>query len=721
MHHGGSALISFDYRLILQLVLVFFLMGAPAFAETGKCERDPSFYEKENYSIKAVRVDTPLGWLFGSVEEEIQAVLESPDMPIKKGDAFHKDAFNRSFEVLVRQFPELTVSRFDRIRVRISKPGLADCDSTSRSLTVVYHVYTFGFSEYLTRAFETGRKDELKRSVVDTPATKTLADLLPQPFAGYNRSRAIFAGGSISPKLPDKYFDTLSFEGSGSSSSAVARAEGSGAVDRGSGLIRHSDYQFRYFYSNLPGDSIRLKQGYGLGQFIAASKPFGSTELVIRFGALIEGGNKLADVPPGQVLPNDLTSTTFGSLKTFVGANLRIGERAQPLKFSYGLQLGSAGPGLHLDYTKQIFDSAANLSFRIGDHRTFNADLQFTAGTIRTRHELPVAERFFGGNAEQNFSASDSFVIRSNPVIRSLPQNQLDRNVVNGILGGDGFFSTNVTLAATLWRKPLVPSEIVDDDFNTAAEIGLNFAESTLKTEHLKETKEFGQMVAGIEPLAAAVKSLEAELDAIDVGRLGSNTKDQLELLRSELANVNQTTNTIRQDANEGSPKTGDIRKLVLGFPAVPVDSEVTTVVLDARKLMTMEVLPPNHLEPAIANLEGARKALADRFTALMQSPVERNAEAAAKKDMVYPRRVFYQLVNEANLIAVSPVALFDVARLTQREGSAGKVHIGVGPGVRLTIVSLDFTTGFAWNVRRQPWEGRGAFVITIQASNLFR
>jgi hypothetical protein len=134
-----------------------------------------------------------------------------------------------------------------------------------------------------------------------------------------------------------------------------------------------------------------------------------------------------------------------------------------------------------------------------------------------------------------------------------------------------------------------------------------------------------------------------------------------------------------------------------------------------------MPELPASHLNERITQLETARKEMADSFNALSTSAAERSAEEKAKKDMVYPRRVFNELVNQANLVAVSPVVMFDAARLWQSGVSGEKTRFGVGPGVRLSIVSLDITAGYAWNPKPQPWEGRGAFVITLQASNLFR
>ena len=112
---------------------------------------------------------------------------------------------------------------------------------------------------------------------------------------------------------------------------------------------------------------------------------------------------------------------------------------------------------------------------------------------------------------------------------------------------------------------------------------------------------------------------------------------------------------------------------------------------------------------------------MADSFLDLSTSPAEKKAESKAKRDMIYPRRIFSELVNDANLIALSPVALFDAARLWQRDQTGSKTRFAIGPGLRLSIVSLDVTAGYAWNPNRQPWESRGAFLFRMEASNLFR
>ena len=107
-------------------------------------------------------------------------------------------------------------------------------------------------------------------------------------------------------------------------------------------------------------------------------------------------------------------------------------------------------------------------------------------------------------------------------------------------------------------------------------------------------------------------------------------------------------------------------------------------------------------------------------FRSLDQSAVAQQALQKAQNDMKYPRRVFSQLTREANLIAVSPVGIFDAARLWQ-DGRSEGVRYAMGGGLRLSIVSLDLTAGYAWNPHRKPGEGRGAVLLSMEVSNLFR
>ena len=87
---------------------------------------------------------------------------------------------------------------------------------------------------------------------------------------------------------------------------------------------------------------------------------------------------------------------------------------------------------------------------------------QFTFGTIHIPGKIPVTERFFGGNHEEPFIPGESWQIRANPVIRAIPGKRFYRAADGD--GGDRFFSYNLTVAYPIWRRPVVPAELSNDD-----------------------------------------------------------------------------------------------------------------------------------------------------------------------------------------------------------------------------------------------------------------
>lgn len=315
-------------RVWISAVLMF--LSLPAHAQSGsdhRCSESPGFYERENYIVHEVRIEAPLDWLLGSVSQKLRNILSDASMPIRKGNVFRKADSDAGFIKLTDNFPELTVSPIDRVAVRLAAPGLENCDKKARTLDVVYRVYTFGFSYYLSRAFESGGKEEVRRSVVETPATERFADYFPQPFIGYNRSRDFYGGTRLAIKLPGGLLDKISLGASGSSSSVEAGAAAEGSRSYNKSSIRQLEYQFRYSYSDIPAKSLKLKESTVLGQVFAATRAFGPQELILRFGGSFEGGNKHTG-DQRSTSAADLANSGYGSLKAFVGGTLRSGMQA---------------------------------------------------------------------------------------------------------------------------------------------------------------------------------------------------------------------------------------------------------------------------------------------------------------------------------------------------------------------------------------------------------
>jgi len=195
-------------------------------------------------------------------------------------------------------------------------------------------------------------------------------------------------------------------------------------------------------------------------------------------------------------------------------------------------------------------------------------------------------------------------------------------------------------------------------------------------------------------------------------------------LCGADIDDINETITKIKGDLVDGSPKSADVRLLVVGFPdkKPPIGAAVSELIDDLADLKDLAGIPdPLAIEKLIQELETRRAAMAKGFVDVNQSPAAERAAQQAHQVMIYPRRVFNELSREANLVAISPLLILDAARLRQRNMTPGNVRYAMGGGLRLSIVSLDLTAGYAWNPTRKPWESRGALLFSMEVSNLFR
>src|SRR5947209_15842775 len=99
-------------------------------------------------------------------------------------------------------------------------------------------------------------------------------------------------------------------------------------------------------------------------------------------------------------------------------------------------------------------------------HKPWDLEMRAGAGVIQRMGQVPVVERFFGGNKVQGFINGDAWTIRSGAFIRSIPENRLGGLSSNGLFGGTRFYSGNLTVAKALWGRSLLPKELArDPDF----------------------------------------------------------------------------------------------------------------------------------------------------------------------------------------------------------------------------------------------------------------
>jgi len=721
----------------------------PTFAE--KCTDDPEAYETAQYTVRRVRIDTPLAWLLASVGNVTDQILTDKEMPIKANDDFRKQAFDDGFVFVNNKFPPLQVRPGTRFASRAAYPDIENCNATTKHLDIVYRVYSLSFSNYLTRTFEFRRKEEASRGVPETTATKRLSQFMVRPYAGYNRSRGVFGGTSFSAQVPTQFIKNVTLNSSGSSSSSEISFNASGSRERERGPVRYTEWDFEYFRTDVPSGAVDLKRATGRAQIIAATRSLGSKELIVRFGGSVEGGNRQTDLAAVELPSDAIASSGHKAVKAFVGGSLNWGRHA--FKTSYGAQFGNAGDDFKLDYVKQVLDAGADLRFLPWEsHHPVTIQGRFAAGTINTRGRLPVAERFIGGNTEQNFLSGSTWVIQENPLIRSFPQNRFARAQGEGVFGGERFFSANLTLTATVWGRPLVPKEVMDycakpnleteeavaddDDIcltlDEAVALGLSVAESGIKSAYVSDTPEFKAMSEQVKKLKDPLVELVNELTLVQ-----KLTDPAVQAALQKLyqppptpdlqpsgtfAAVAKSVTKILSDMKEDKVNRADVRTLTVGLQSKPNSSRIEKMAADLGSLAALlPSVQAGRIETLRQTFLTTGEMIKVEFNKLVNSDIDKEAERKAKRDMVYPTRVINELTHEANLYSVSPVAFLDAARLWQSKNRPDSLRYGVGAGGRFTLVSLDVTAGYAWNIHPRPGEGRGAFVFSMELSNLFR
>lgn len=117
-----------------------------------------------------------------------------------------------------------------------------------------------------------------------------------------------------------------------------------------------------------------------------------------------------------------------------------------------------------------------------------------------------------------------------------------------------------------------------------------------------------------------------------------------------------------------------------------------------------------------------AVRAVRLRIVSLLEGLRRPPGERWAYQQTAYFRNTLDVLVREFNVAGVSPLVLFDIARLgPQPLLRFPGTHYAAGLGVRLSLASADFSVGYAWNLNGAPGLGRGALFFALDIADLFR
>ncbi len=432
-----------------------------------------------------------------------------------------------------------------------------------------------------------------------------------------------FAGGGALRLVPSPRFG-LHLNGSG----------GPGFLDAGfatGGTARQFSYAAGLRHRNEPLGADTLRSGYGYGWFQGAKD-------ALRYGLQYEQGYQLAE--------------------RYRGAKGLLAFTAGDFTFAGGYQYGDATAGT---YRKAVFDSSYAHRLRVADHRFLSFDARLNGGWLPSA-TAPPGERFFGGMRDRHFSEIPGIELRAAPRLRSFGSNQFRLAPA----GRERFVATNVTVALTTWRLPLLPREVTSSpDFIDQIEAGKGTITGALESYH--ESRD---------PLMKQIKPLAESL---------------LPLLEPLLTNPDELC------AESADRLDGTVRKAI----------ETSVYASLPRALPDCGSQP--RLETVLAEIKQS-------LTRLDRKAIERRAAQDSRSAL----RALDVLTRELNLFSIDPLFVFDHAVLDNRRQSLTRSSIG--GGLRFSIAStLGFEIGYAFTPNRSPGESAGALFFGLRITDLFR
>lgn len=688
--------------------------SSQAAAQVCSSANDLSFYSHGNYTVREVRINSPIDFLH-AVARSLDLI--KPDLPLQARGIFSVELLNAGRDLIRERLKAGDAQSDQRFRVIVVIPRVEHCDeTTTHQLDVVYQVFTTNYNSYLSNSFEL-KRDEAERPATTAGTSEAKGFMLVKPQIGYNRTRRLFGGMQVRMQMPGGIFDTMQFAADGSSSSNFEQLELAGTREPGMMILNHLEYRLNYRHSETPAGGTKLREGKLEAQVLGVTRPLGLQKLVLRFGVSLAGGNQQTDLSNASVGEKDnLLSSGYGSLKAYLGATLQTSKYS--LAGSYGLQASTEGASTTVAFVKHLADLAATARWlpakeKAGDfHKPLDIEAHLTGGLIQALGKLPVAERFFGGNVATNFITGDSWQIRGGPFIRSIPQNRLNGAATVGPIGGRQFYSMNLTVSRPVWGHPIIPKELATDpQFDDALTNARNSTRSILKATHLAKVPAFKTLIKQLVPFKADFQRLVDLANALaqnpptGIDDALSDVNDDLGTADEVLSKVDST------DPNDVNELPGELKDFL--------GPKTTRLISDAQRLSNALQLAsrPAESKQVTDIKESLASQQSDLLTKLDQIDVS-EAEKLADADMQLVTPVLHSFLHELNIISISPVGIFDAARIWPDKFGT---RFGVGGGVRISLVNFNVTLGYAVNPHPRFQEGRGAFFFAMDVTDLFR
>ena len=714
-----------------------------ACAAPGRCDNEHASKYNHIYTVVKVDIENPLGF----VERWMPPFRTlSKGLTVKVHEPFSVASFNADKTYLGGALDAQFKSSDLPVKLDVVLPVLEDCDSTAKTLRVVYFIFSSVPPSLNSPSIE--QEGGESQHLVATGAAQVPGNkLLLAPVTGYNQTRGTFGGISFSGTEGRVQLSGQTMDSANSQTSNLSLGSSLGSTK----LWNAASWNAAVVYDDTPAGAARYKEGKVVGRFGASTPESTDSHVMFRYGAALEGGHQQSSDPLSSV---KLTpDSEYGSLKLYAGITGRTERSA--FSASYGFQVGDTFRTGVPVFEKNLVDLGYNyrvpLPFRkpLGDRENFTGPLsttahkmlgletRFTAGIIQNAQGVPLAERFLGGNQLRPFVQDDSWVLPGDAFIRSIPENQLGAPA----LGGTRFYSANATVSYTVWGRPFIPKQLAKSDLSSGPTCTAPKSDDSQKSG-VKPT--FPCILNGPFQNSATAIANYNKIHDPEYIRLTSQVPKLATDLAAKLTAFSAQLGTIPPEIASHPDVTQQLSNLNDNGVA-QVDGDLTVLeggaVIDIITTLQTSDIPALQTETGALtkSLRGAsQNALADQLDAAV-SALAKGADALQSAvDLVnknFPdnpndqfhdqawaklapgHRAIDVFLNELNLYSIAPVVMFDVARVWPvGEG----VRYGVGPGLRLSLVNVNFTFGYAYNPQRLPGEKHGALFLSLDVTGLF-
>jgi hypothetical protein len=149
---------------------------------------------------------------------------------------------------------------------------------------------------------------------------------------------------------------------------------------------------------------------------------------------------------------------------------------------------------------------------------------------------------------------------------------------------------------------------------------------------------------------------------------------------------------------------------LVNGFmPKLATHTEVLRRDLDAAELPNVS----SQLIAALARTDGPRAAIKDVLDGISSDKYIQQAKAT----LAPAHNVLDVFLHQLNAYSLAPVGIVDVARILP---SVADTRYGVGGGLRFSLINVNVSAAYVFNVHPVGQEGHGAVFFKLDVTNIF-